>query len=313
MAATVIDGEAVARAVRAEVRSGFDRLSSHGIRPGLAVLLIGNDPASLSYVRGKTRDAEELGIYSETIRRPEDFAPEAAFGLLADLNADPRFHGILVQQPLPPHYDTDAIVRAVSPEKDVDGLHPLNAGLLLHGDPGFIPCTPAGIQELLLRSGYDPAGKRVVILGRSNLVGKPLAALLLHKAKGGNATVTVCHTLTRDLPEITRQAEILVAVIGVGRFVTAEMVSEGTVVIDVGVNRLEDPSRKRGFRLVGDVDYDQVAPKAAAITPVPGGVGPMTRAMLLVNTLKAAEKALARSAPGRATDPGPGAGDARND
>jgi methylenetetrahydrofolate dehydrogenase (NADP+)/methenyltetrahydrofolate cyclohydrolase len=286
---TVIDGESIAHEVRAEVRAGVESLVARGVRPGLAVVLVGDDPGSVSYVRGKTRACAEVGIDSETIRQPADLSQEALFRLLEDLNADPRFHGILVQQPLPPQLDSDAVIRAVSTDKDVDGLHPSNAGLLLHGDPRFVPATPAGVQELLLRSGHDPSGRRVVIVGRSNLVGKPLAALLVQKARGANATVTVCHTGTRDLAALTCEAEILVAAIGLPRFITEEMVSAGAVVVDVGVNRVEDASRRRGYRLVGDVDFDAVAPKAAAITPVPGGVGPMTVAMLLANTLKAAE------------------------
>lgn len=299
MTATLIDGEAVAQEVRREVRQGVEDLLDRGVRPGLAVVLVGDDPGSISYVRGKTRACAEVGIDSETFRRPADVCAGELFGLLADLNRDPRFHGILVQQPLPPHLDADSMIRAVSVEKDVDGLHPHNAGLLLHGDPRFIPCTPAGIQELLLRSGYDPDGKRVVIVGRSNLVGKPLASLLLQKAPGANATVTVCHSNTRDLASFTRQAEILVAAIGLSRFITADMVAEQAVVIDVGVNRVEDASRKRGYRLAGDVDFEPVAAKVSAITPVPGGVGPMTVAMLLANTLRAA-RAAATPAPEQA-------------
>ena len=288
MTATLIDGETIAHEVRAQVRADVDLLLRRGVRPGLAVVLVGDDPGSISYVRGKTRACTEVGIESETIRRPEDFSEQALFGLLEDLNADARFHGILVQQPLPAQLDSDAVIRAVSTDKDVDGLHPSNAGLLLHGDPRFVPATPAGVQELLLRSGHDPSGRRVVIVGRSNLVGKPLAALLVQKARGANATVTVCHTGTRDLGAVTRDAEILIAAIGLPQFITADMVSEGAVVIDVGVNRIEDASRRRGYRLVGDVDFEAVSEKAAAITPVPGGVGPMTVAMLLANTVRAA-------------------------
>lgn len=298
--AVIIDGEAIAHAIRAEVRQGVEALAARGVRAGLVAVVVGDDPASLSYVRGKTRAAAEVGIASETLRFPADRSQEDLLDCLAELNADPRFHGILVQQPLPPQIDPDTVIRAVSPDKDVDGLHPLNAGLLLHGDPRFIPGTPAGIQQLLLRSGHDPAGRRVVIVGRSNLVGKPLAALLMQKASGANATVTVCHSATPHLAAITREAEILIAAIGVPAFVGAAMVSHGAVVIDVGVNRVEDAGRKRGYRLVGDVDFDAVAAKAAAITPVPHGVGPMTVAMLLANTLKAAS-AFAKRAPGPAT------------
>ena len=306
MTATLIDGEAIAREVRAEVRRGVEELVLQGVRPGLAGVLVGADPASISYLRAKTKACEDAGIDFELVRCPADIASHEFFELLDGLNANGRFHGILVQQPVPAHIDRNAVLQAVSPEKDVDGLHPLNAGLLLQGRPRFIPCTPAGVQEMLKRTGHDPAGRHVVILGRSNLVGRPLAALLLQQAAGANATVTVCHSATRDLPALTRQADILVAAIGRARFVTAEMVTEGAVVIDVGINRVENASRKQGYRLVGDVDFEPVAEKVAAITPVPGGVGPMTVAMLLSNTLNAA-RAAARFAPAQSTAPGPGA------
>jgi methylenetetrahydrofolate dehydrogenase (NADP+) / methenyltetrahydrofolate cyclohydrolase len=291
MTATLIDGEAIAREVRDEVRLSVESMTREGTRPGLAGVVVGEDPASLSYLRGKTRACAEVGIDFQLFRLPVDASPDALFGLLHDLNANRRFHGILVQQPVPAHIDRRKVLQAVSPEKDVDGLHPLNAGLLLQGLARFVPCTPAGIQQMLLRRGYDPAGKRVVIVGRSNLVGKPLAALLMQQGRGANATVTVCHSATRDLPAITRQAEILVAAVGHARSITADMVGEGVVVVDVGINRVDDPSRKQGYRLAGDVDFEPVAEKAAAITPVPGGVGPMTVAMLLANTLTAASLA----------------------
>lgn len=301
MSARIIDGEAVARELRDEVRAAVQGLSRRGIQPGLAGVLVGDNPASLSYIRGKTKACAEAGILFELFQQPADATADSVFGMIAGLNADARFHGILVQQPLPPHLDTDAVQRAVSPEKDVDGLHPYNAGLLLQGAPSFVPCTPAGIQELLVRGGHDPAGKSVVIVGRSNLVGKPLAALLMQRVAGANATVTICHSATRDLADHTRRADILVAAIGVPRFIKADMVADGAIVIDVGINRAEDASRRSGYRLVGDIDFEPVAEKAGAITPVPGGVGPMTVAMLLVNTLRSAEQALARSAPERAT------------
>lgn len=310
MTAERLDGEAIAQLVRAEVREHAAALRARGTYPGLAVVIAGDNPASLSYVRGKSRAATEAGIASETIRLPGDVTQADLLGLLADLNGDNRFHGLLVQQPLPETIDAGAVIRGVSPAKDVDGLHPLNAGLLLHGKPLFVPCTPLAVQELLVRSGHDPTGRRVVILGRSTLVGRPLATLLLQKARGADATVTVCHSATRDLAAITREAEILVAAIGRPHFVTAEMVAPGAVVIDVGINRVSDANRKRGYRLVGDVDAEQVAAKAAALTPVPGGVGPMTVAMLLANTVKAAELD-ARGAPAPATGLDRGAAAAR--
>ncbi len=290
MTAEIIDGEAVAAAIRQELVKRIGALRARGVMPGLAAVLVGNDPASAAYVRGKTKDCAAVGIYTETVHRPADVSQAALLGLITDLNADPRFHGIIVQLPLPPHLDEAAVTGAVAPEKDADGLHPLNLGLLARGDGVLLPATPAGVQELLVRSGHDPAGRHVVIAGRSTLVGKPLALILLRKAPGANATVTVCHTGTRDLGAITRQADILVAAIGRPGAITAGMVRPGAVVIDVGISRVDDPTRRRGYRLAGDVDFASVAEVAGAITPVPGGVGPMTRAMLLVNTVTAAER-----------------------
>lgn len=290
MSAAIIDGNALAAQVRSEVKARTEAFTArHGFPPGLAVVLVGENPASVSYVRGKERDGVEVGFAAETVRRPAAITQGELLGLVRELNQDPRFHGILVQLPLPPHIDADAIIEALDPRKDADCLHSRNMGRLLQGEAKLVPCTPAGVQQLLLRTGHDPAGKHVVICGRSNLVGKPLAALLMQKARGANATVTVCHTGTRDVAQYTRQADILVAATGVRNSITADMVREGAVVIDVGINRVEAPGTKNGFRLVGDVDYEAVAKKAGAITPVPGGVGPMTRAMLLVNTLTAAE------------------------
>jgi methylenetetrahydrofolate dehydrogenase (NADP+)/methenyltetrahydrofolate cyclohydrolase len=289
MVARIIDGNAVAAELRAELRDRIARLAAAGVTPGLAAVLVGDDPASASYVRGKTRACAEMGIMSETLRPPASISAEELLGIVADLNRDERFHGILVQLPLPPHVDERVITGAVLPQKDVDGLHPTNLGLLLRGDGRLLPCTPAGVQQILVRCGYDPAGRNVVICGRSNLVGKPLAAILLQKAAGANATVTVCHTGTRDLAAVTRSAEILIVAAGRPRMITADMVRPGAVVIDVGVNRIADASRKSGARLVGDVDYEGVAEVAGAITPVPGGVGPMTVTMLLANTVLAAE------------------------
>jgi methylenetetrahydrofolate dehydrogenase (NADP+)/methenyltetrahydrofolate cyclohydrolase len=279
--------------VRREVAARVAALRARGVTPGLAVVLVGDNPASASYVRGKTRACEEVGIASETFHLPADTPLDRLLGLVADLNADSRFHAILPQLPLPPGLDEQAEIAAILPEKDADGLHPVNMGLLLAGTPATVPCTPAGIQQILVRSGFDPDGKHVVICGRSNLVGKPLAVLLAQKAPGANATVTLCHTGTRDLGAFTRQADILVAAAGRAHLITAEMVKPGAVVIDVGTNYIPDATRKTGRRMVGDVDFDAVKEKAAAITPVPGGVGPMTVAMLLVNTLQAAERTAA--------------------
>jgi methylenetetrahydrofolate dehydrogenase (NADP+)/methenyltetrahydrofolate cyclohydrolase len=289
--ARILDGHAVAAEVRAEVQQRVDRLKGRGVTPGLAVILAGDDPGSASYVKAKTTASAQLGIFAETIRPGSAISQDELLALVASLNADPRFHGILVQLPLPPHLDAEPVLRAVDPRKDVDGLHPYNLGLLMRGEPGPVPCTPEGIRQILLRSGYDPSGRHVVIAGRSALVGKPLANLLLLKQPGSNATVTVCHTGTPDLGAVTRTAEILVVAAGRPGTVTADMVCPGAVVIDVGTNRIPDATKKSGSRLVGDVDYEGVSQVAAAITPVPGGVGPMTVTMLLSNTVAAAERA----------------------
>ncbi len=289
MKAELLDGAALAKEIRGEVAEGVAEIqSNHGIVPGLAAVLIGDDPASAVYVRNKEKAASEAGMMSEIFRLSADTTQDELLSLLERLNSDSRFHGILVQLPLPSQIDEDTIIQAINPEKDVDGLHPFNVGLLVAGKPRFVSATPAGIQQMLLRNGYDPEGKHVVVCGRSNIVGKPISNLLMQRLPGSNATVTVCHSKTRDLAGITRQADILIAATGHAGFVTADMVSEGVVVIDVGINRVDAPERKRGYRLVGDVDFDAVSEKAAAITPVPGGVGPMTIAMLLSNTLKAA-------------------------
>ena len=289
MSARIIRGKPIADEVRAEVAAGVAEMQAkHGVTPGIAVLLVGDDPASAVYVRLKRKAAEEAGMFSEVVRLPADAPQDEALDAIRRLNADERVHGILAQMPLPQRMDEDAVIQAIDPDKDVDGLHPFNMGLLAAGKPAFVPATPGGVQLMLTRSGFDPAGKNAAILGRSNIVGKPLANLLMQRAEGANATVTVCHTRTRNLAEIARRADILIAAIGQPRFVTADMVGEGAVVIDVGVNRVAAPERKSGFRLVGDVDYAAAKEKAAAITPVPGGVGPMTIAMLLRNTLKAA-------------------------
>lgn len=291
MTARVLKGNEIAADLRAEVAAGVAALAADaGVTPGLAAVLVGDDPASAVYVRNKSRACAEAGIFSEIFHRPSDTTQADLLALIDRLNADARFHGILVQLPLPNHLDEAAVIERVDPRKDVDGLHPVSQGRMLQGEPGFLPCTPSGVQQVLLRSGYDPAGQHVVIVGRSNIVGKPLAALLMQRAPGGNATVTVCHRQTRNLPGITRQADILIAAMGVPRAISADMVRDGAVVIDVGINRVDDATRRRGYRLVGDVDYDAVAAKAEAITPVPGGIGPMTIAVLLSNTLEAARR-----------------------
>jgi methylenetetrahydrofolate dehydrogenase (NADP+)/methenyltetrahydrofolate cyclohydrolase len=291
MPARVLNGNEIAADLRAEVAAGVSDLAAFGrTTPGLAAVLVGDDPASAVYVRNKSRACAEAGIFSEIFHLPADTAQNDLLNLIDQLNNDARFHGILVQLPLPDGLDEPAVIERVDPRKDVDGLHPISQGRMLQGEPTFLPCTPSGVQQVLLRSGYDPAGQHVVIVGRSNIVGKPLAALLMQRNSGGNATVTVCHTRTRNLADITRQADILVAAVGVPGAIGADMVRDGAVVIDVGINRVDDATRRRGYRLVGDVDYDAVAAKAEAITPVPGGIGPMTIAVLLGNTLQAARR-----------------------
>ncbi|MEX0821446.1 MAG: bifunctional methylenetetrahydrofolate dehydrogenase/methenyltetrahydrofolate cyclohydrolase FolD [Rhodothermales bacterium] len=283
----LIDGRAVAADVRSDVREEVSAWTSKGNRPpSLAVVLVGDNPASASYVRGKMKASTEVGIDSTTLRRDSSVTEDELVGMVQDLNEDDGVDGILVQLPLPDHIDEKRIIHAIAPEKDVDGFHPENVGRLFVGDPAFVSATPAGIMELLRRSRIETSGRHAVILGRSNIVGKPVAALLLRR--GTDATVTVCHSRTKELAAITRRADLLIAAIGRAHFVTADMVKEGVDVIDVGINRIEDTSRDRGYRLVGDVDFDRVKEKAAHITPVPGGVGPMTIGMLLRNTLAAA-------------------------
>lgn len=287
--AKILDGAALAKEVRGEVAAGVAEIQQkHQVTPGLAAVLVGDDPASAIYVRNKRRACAEVGMSSETFELPGTIAESEVLNLIAKLNRDRRFHGILLQLPLPAGISQQAVIESLRPEKDVDGIHPFNMGKLVQGRPDFVPGTPAGIQQLLLRNGYDPAGRNVVICGRSDIVGKPLAILLMQRQAGANATVTICHTRTRNLAGVTRQADILVAAMGRPRAITSDMVQEGAVVIDVGINRVEDPSRQQGYHLEGDVDFEAVSVKAAAITPVPGGVGPMTVAMLLVNTLTAA-------------------------
>ena len=288
MTAKILDGKALAEEIRGEVATGVAEMQQkHSVIPGLAAVLVGDDPASSIYVRNKRRACEEVGMVSDTFLMPADSTNEQVLARVQALNKDPRFHGILVQLPMPPQIDERLIIESLDPTKDVDGLHPFNVGKLAQGRADFVPGTPAGIQQILLRNGHDPAGANVVVCGRSDIVGKPMALLLMQRADGANATVTVCHTRTKNLAEITRQADILVVAIGLPRTITGDMVKEGAVVIDVGINRVDDTSQKRGYRLEGDVDFDAVSKKASAITPVPGGVGPMTIAMLLVNTLTA--------------------------
>ena len=284
----ILDGTALAQEIRGEVAVGVQEMvAKHQVTPGLAAVLVGDDPASAIYVRNKRRACAETGMFSETFEMASDTPESEVLALIQKLNQDPRFHGILVQLPLPQQINEQTIIDALEPDKDVDGIHPYNLGKLAQGRPDYVPGTPAGVQQLLLRNGYDPSGRNVVICGRSEIVGKPLAMLLMQRKDGANATVTVCHTRTKDLPDVTRQADIVVAAIGQPKIITADMIQEGAVVIDVGINRIEDSSRKQGYRLVGDVDFEAVSEKAEAITPVPGGVGPMTIAMLLVNTLAA--------------------------
>jgi|TARA_B100000315_G_scaffold224442_1_gene229989 methylenetetrahydrofolate dehydrogenase (NADP+)/methenyltetrahydrofolate cyclohydrolase len=288
LTAKILDGKALAEEIRGEVATGVVEMQQkHGITPGLAAVLVGDDPASAIYVRNKRRACDEVGMFSDSILLPADSTDEQVLATVQSLNNNPRFHGILVQLPLPPQIDERLIIESLDPGKDVDGLHPFNVGKLVQGRADFVPGTPAGIQQILLRNGHDPEGANVVVCGRSDIVGKPMALLLMQRADGANATVTVCHTSTKNMAEITRQADILVVAIGRPNAIAADMVKEGAVVIDVGINRVDDESRKRGYRLVGDVDFEAVSEKAAAITPVPGGVGPMTIAMLLVNTLTA--------------------------
>jgi len=287
--AKLIDGTAIGRLVRDDVAKEVARLKTLGVVPGLSVVLVGEDPASAVYVRSKGKACEEAGMRGETIRLPADTSEAQLLEQVDALNADPRVHGILVQMPLPKHMSADKVIRRIRPEKDVDGFHPVNVGKLSIGErDGFVPCTPAGAIELLVRSGVETRGKDAVIVGRSNIVGKPMAALLLQDAPGGNATVTVCHSRTTDLAAHTRRADILVAAIGRPEMITGDMIKPGAVVIDVGINRVNDASLPKGYRIVGDVEFASARAVASLITPVPGGVGPMTIAMLMKNTVRAA-------------------------
>jgi len=295
MTAKLILGKDVSEEIYSELRQRIEALKAKGTVPGLAVVLVGNDPASQVYVRKKGEMCESLGMMSRTIVLPEETTQQELLDVVAGLNSDPAIHGFLVQLPLPKHIDEEAIINAIDPRKDADCFHPSNVGRMLIGEPDFLPATPAGVQQMLIRSGIETKGKHVVVVGRSNIVGKPMAAMMVQKGAGADSTVTIVHSRTQDLPSITRQADILIVAIGKPRFVTADMVKEGAVVIDVGTNRVEDPTHPKGSRLVGDVDFENVKEKASAISPVPGGVGPMTICMLMANAVKAAERAAEES------------------
>ena len=294
MECKVIDGKAVAADIRAQVAKRVEALKAKGVMPALSVILVGDNPASVSYVTGKQKALAEAGMVDKSIHLPESTSERELLDLIAKLNADPSVHGILVQLPLPKHINEEKVTLAIDPKKDVDGFHPVNMGNLLIGRKGFLPCTPHGVLILLERTGVQTNGARAAVIGRSNIVGKPMALLLSRKEY--NSTVTLCHTGTKDLAAITREADIIIAAAGRPNTVTADMVKEGAVVIDVGVNRVPDASKKSGFRLVGDVDYEAIKQKASVITPVPGGVGPMTIALLMQNTIEAAENFAAENA-----------------
>jgi methylenetetrahydrofolate dehydrogenase (NADP+)/methenyltetrahydrofolate cyclohydrolase len=291
MTASIIDGKEIARQIRSELAEEVKRLKARGVVPGLGVILVGDDPASRSYVTAKEKACHEIGLFSDDNHLPVSTSREELLALVRRMNADPRINGILVQLPLPKAIDESEVLLAIDPDKDVDGFHPLNVGRMVLGEKAFMPCTPHGVVQLLCRSGVKIEGAHAVIVGRSNIVGKPLANMLMQKGPCGNATVTVCHTRTKDIGQYTRQADIIIAAAGRPNTITADMVREGAVVIDVGVNRIDDATRKQGFRLVGDVDFEAVKEKAGMITPVPGGVGPMTITMLLHNTVESAKNA----------------------
>lgn len=287
--AQIIDGKSIASEIRAGLKEDVNRLLQSGHRrPGLAVILVGENPASQAYVGSKVKACEEIGFYSSSDRLPADVPEEVLLNRIRDLNSDPLIDGILVQMPLPGHISEKKVIETIDFRKDVDGFHPVNAGKLVIGEPCFAPCTPAGILVLLEKSGNLPSGKHVVVVGRSNIVGKPVANLLIQKTRAANATVTICHTGTQNLSRFTRQADILIAAAGKPESITADMIQDGAVLIDVGINRVPDPNSKTGYRLTGDIDFAGCEPKCAAITPVPGGVGPMTIAMLMKNTFLSA-------------------------
>jgi len=291
MTARLIDGKRIAEEIKQAVKREAEKLKAEkNVVPGLGFILVGENPASEVYVRMKGKACDEVGFYSLTEKMPADTPERVVLGKIEEWNKDPKIHGILVQLPLPKQISEETVVQSVDPRKDVDGFHPINVGRLVMGQETFRPCTPAGVQELLLRSGVDPSGKHIVVVGRSNIVGKPLANILLQKQKGANAVVTICHTGAKDLTIYTRQADVLIAAMGRAESITGAMIKPGAVVIDVGVNRVDDPSAKNGYRLVGDVHFESASKVASAITPVPGGVGPMTIAMLMKNTLLAAQR-----------------------
>ncbi len=291
MTATIINGIEIAQQIREELKLEVTAMKEkHNVVPGLVTILVGENPASVSYVTAKQKTSHELNFYSIQDNQPADISEKQLLELIASYNKDPKIHGILVQLPLPKHIDEKKVLNAIDPDKDVDGFHPTNVGKMVVGEKAFLPCTPHGVIQLLLRSGVTIEGSHVVIVGRSNIVGKPLANMLIQKNAIGNATVTVCHTRTKNLAHHTRQADIIIAAAGRPNTITADMVKEGVVVIDVGVNRIEDATKKQGFRLVGDVDFEAVKEKASLITPVPGGVGPMTITMLLYNTVESAKR-----------------------
>jgi methylenetetrahydrofolate dehydrogenase (NADP+)/methenyltetrahydrofolate cyclohydrolase len=290
MKAQIISGTQIAQDLRTSIKQQTQELKTQGIIPGLGVVLVGNNPASISYVTAKEKACEENGLASKEIRLPEDVTQDQLLSVIEQFNQDPEIHGILVQLPLPNHIKEDQVIQAISPEKDVDGFHPISLGKMITGQDTFLPCTPHGVIQILKAIDASPAGRQVTIVGRSNIVGKPLANMLLARGPWGDATVTVCHSKTPDLKEHTLKADILIAAVGAAKLITKDMIKPGAVVIDVGVNRVPDESKKSGFRLVGDVDFDGALEVASAITPVPGGVGPLTITMLLYNTLESAKR-----------------------
>jgi methylenetetrahydrofolate dehydrogenase (NADP+) / methenyltetrahydrofolate cyclohydrolase len=292
MEAQIIDGKKVSKEIKNELKDKVERMKQSGVTPGLAAVLVGEDPASQTYVRSKAKACDKIGVYSEVIKKSDDISQDELMNIVRDLNRRDDIDGILVQLPLPKHIDESAVTNLIDPKKDVDGFHPFNVGMMVLGYPIYLPCTPAGIVELMRRYEINPNGKEVVVLGRSNIVGKPVGIMLMQKGVMANATVTVCHSRTANLPEVLRRADILIVAIGQSEFVKADMVKEGAVIIDVGMNRVPDDTKEKGYRLTGDVDYEACKAKASFITPVPGGVGPMTIAMLLSNTIRSAERRL---------------------
>lgn len=292
MEVQIIDGKKVAKDIKAELKDKVTKLKQQGVTPGLAAVLVGEDPASQTYVRSKAKACDKIGVYSEVIKKPADISQDELMNIVRDLNDRDDIDGILVQLPLPKHIDESTVTNLIDPKKDVDGFHPFNVGMMVLGYPTFLSCTPAGIVELMRRYNIDPSGKEVVVLGRSNIVGKPVGIMLLQKGEMANATVTVCHSRTANLPAVLKRADILIVAIGQPEFVKGDMVKEGAVIIDVGMNRVPDDSTEKGYRLTGDVDYEACFAKASYITPVPGGVGPMTIAMLLSNTIQSSERRL---------------------